>query len=251
MQFVHGCGVGHEARVVVVHAVYVGPYLNFIGVRHGADQRSRVVASAALEVVDTAMAVAAYVSLGQIHVAPRVVGQQAPQAGAYVGHVGFAVVEGAHIVQCRQHAHGDSPAAHAFLHQGSAHQLALCENLFLGAFSEGFAEERPDEAERRLQACESRAVAAEQLVDHGAVFGFQCVECFLRSGYIALVEIFRNLHKRIGCARHCRKHHYVATLTRGQRRHGGDAPGTSHGSASEFQNLHLYQAMQTVFRGCC
>ena len=59
----------HRARtlyipgVIVVHAVDISPYLNLVGLEDRTDNRSGVVAAATLEVVDTSMVVAAYITL--------------------------------------------------------------------------------------------------------------------------------------------------------------------------------------------
>lgn len=73
VEFSDGTCVVDISRVVVVHTVYVGPDLNLIGTNGGADQRCGIVASAALQVVDLALVISAYETLGQVYRVSRIV----------------------------------------------------------------------------------------------------------------------------------------------------------------------------------
>ena len=67
MQICHWFGIFHHARVVVVHAVDVSPNLDFFGAYGRTDERSGIVASAALQVVDFAVSVTTNKSLRNVY----------------------------------------------------------------------------------------------------------------------------------------------------------------------------------------
>ena len=58
----------YHAWVVIVHAIYIGPYLDFFRADDRAYQRCAVVASSALQIVHLRMEVAADKALGKIYV---------------------------------------------------------------------------------------------------------------------------------------------------------------------------------------
>ena len=60
----NGIGVLYDPGIVVVHAVYVGPDLDLLGIDGSAYQGGRVITAPAFEVVDLAEDVAADVTLG-------------------------------------------------------------------------------------------------------------------------------------------------------------------------------------------
>lgn len=66
VELVDGLGVIYYARVVVVHTVDVGPNLYLVGGKHRADERSCVVRTSALQIVDLAIGVAADKALSDI-----------------------------------------------------------------------------------------------------------------------------------------------------------------------------------------
>ena len=76
--------------VVVVHSVYVSPDLYLVGIKYRTKNRSGIVASAALEVVDSAVVVAAYIPLGYEEFGIGFEVYHPPQTHLYVLHVGLA-----------------------------------------------------------------------------------------------------------------------------------------------------------------
>lgn len=67
VELTYSLGLLNHARVVVVHTVDIGPYLNLLGRQSRSDERSREVATAAQQVVYLAVSVAADESLCDIY----------------------------------------------------------------------------------------------------------------------------------------------------------------------------------------
>ena len=81
----------HETGVIVVHAVDVGPNLDFIGAHGCANQRGRIVRTTALEVGNVAFGVATNEALGDIDVISGMFAQQFVEMFADESRIGFAV----------------------------------------------------------------------------------------------------------------------------------------------------------------
>ena len=91
----------YHARVVVVHTVDVCPDLDFRSIDGCSNQRSRIVTSSTLQVVDFTVCVAADESLSDIDFITRVCFQLCRQFFADISQVRFAVLVSAHVFQCR------------------------------------------------------------------------------------------------------------------------------------------------------
>ena len=102
MQLAYGRSLVHDTRVVVVHPVNVRPDLDFLGLDSGADEGSRVVASAALEVVDFSVGVAADISLGDVQVCLRMLVEQLLEFLADIQRVRLSVFVRPHEIQRRE-----------------------------------------------------------------------------------------------------------------------------------------------------
>ena len=117
VQVPYGAGLFHNPGVVVVHAVNVGPDLDFVGPDGGAHQGCRVIAAAALEVVHLAVGVAADIPLREEQFARGL--HQGQQMLPDVGLVRFPLVVQLHEIQRRQQDH-----VHTLLLQVQFHQAA-------------------------------------------------------------------------------------------------------------------------------
>ena len=92
----------HEARVIVVHSVYVGPDLDFLGSYGRADKGGGVVASATLEIVHVTEGVAADEALGDVDLM-SLIGFKYPADILLDEHlVRLAVLVCLHEIQCRK-----------------------------------------------------------------------------------------------------------------------------------------------------
>ena len=94
----HGrCAFDHT-RVVVVHAVNIGPNLDFLRTGCRTDERSSVVTAASLEVVHLRMGIAADITLRQVDIG--LPGKERLQVGGYIILVRFPVDVRPHELQC-------------------------------------------------------------------------------------------------------------------------------------------------------
>lgn len=136
VELAQGGGVFDEARVVVVHAVDVGPYLYLLAAEHGADEAGGVVGTATLQVVDGTCVVAADEALRDIEVVAGVRAEGFLQVFADVVEVGLAFDVGAHEVECGDEAYLDALFAQVVGHHVGTHDFALCEDHLLIAVHE-------------------------------------------------------------------------------------------------------------------
>ena len=131
MQLSHGICLVNHTRVVVVHAVDVGPYLYFICVQGCTDQRGGIVAATAQQVVNFAIGISADETLGDIHLVSLVLLHLLAQFLSDIGSIRLTVFVGTHKVECREQ-HG---LVALFLqivgHHVGAHDFALCHNALL------------------------------------------------------------------------------------------------------------------------
>ena len=98
VELVNGFCSLNKARVVVVHSVYVGPYLYFLRLDCRANQRSGVVRASALQVVNVPLRVAADEPLRYIYIVSRLLLEDFGKAFGYLQLVGFLVLVYAHEV---------------------------------------------------------------------------------------------------------------------------------------------------------
>ena len=133
METANGCRNVHDTGVVVVHAVYIRPYLNLIGIYCRSDQRSRIVATATLEIVDLPESIPANVTLRQEqHILIRMSLYHRQEMLPDIVFVRLCILVGAHIIQSRQHGYHCAHLLQIDLHHGRAHQLAEDQHtLFL------------------------------------------------------------------------------------------------------------------------
>ena len=100
VELAHGFRVLHEARVVVVHAVDVGPNLYLLGIDSSSEQAGTIVAAAPLEVVYLAVCVAADKALSQIDLVAGIGLEHLGSLFLDVVHVRLGILVGADDVEC-------------------------------------------------------------------------------------------------------------------------------------------------------
>ena len=131
VQLAHGLGVVHDAGVVVVHAVDVGPYLDFLGLQGGAQEAGGVVGPSAQQVVNLAVGVAADEALCDIERVVGIVLEYRGYARLDVVEVRFGILVRAHDVERIEqdgfHVHLQQQVGH---HVG-ADDFALCQDYLL------------------------------------------------------------------------------------------------------------------------
>ena len=130
VELAHRRGVFHDARVVVVHAVDIRPYLDFLGSYRRADEAGGIVGAAALQVVDFALAVARDEALREIDFVARLLFENVFKMLFDVVQVGFAVFIDHHVVERGNERGFDALFLQVSDDHVGAHQFALREDFF-------------------------------------------------------------------------------------------------------------------------
>ena len=104
-----------------MHPVDVRPDLDFLGLDSGADEGSSVVASAALEVVDFSVGIAADITLSDVQVCLRVLVEQLLEFFADIQRVRLSVFVRPHEIQCREENRIDSAFVEIKVHHSRGH----------------------------------------------------------------------------------------------------------------------------------
>ena len=116
LQLVDRLRLVDHTRVVVVHTVDVGPNLDFLSVQGSTDERSGVVGTAALQVVDLAIGIAADEALGDVHLLAFVLLHDGSQLLLDIDGIGFGIFVGTHEVKSVQQHSLDALFLHVVHH---------------------------------------------------------------------------------------------------------------------------------------
>ncbi len=232
----NGKGSLHVAGIVVVHAVYVGPYLYFVGPERRPYQRGAVVASSTAEVVDHPVRTAANESLGD-RIAP--VGHDLRQATEPDGiHTGLlpAMHEGGRMQQFGP----ASPLPQIQGEESGGQQLALCDDHPLRHLPRigGSLRSHPGQCAFHRPGG-LLTPANEQLFDAPHVFALQSGQ---QQRHLPVATARRSERsdplqsvRRTG---HGRKHHDSSSFAYKNICHPPHVGSAAHRSPAEFQNLH-------------
>ena len=168
--------------------------------------RTRVVASAALEVVGLSVGVLADVALGNVKISIRSGLKHGSDLVGDVLHIGLGVLIRTHEIESREHHGIDSRFMKIVDHQCRRHKFALCQDLFFFKKGENRLAERADEVETLLH-CRpclfAEFLGRIKFIYRRAVFGLKHIDSLFRTGEILLIEIVGNLYKSVGGTRHC------------------------------------------------
>ena len=213
MQVTHGRSLIHDARVVVVHAVNVCPNLYLGSIDGSANQRSGVVASTPLQVINLTVCVAADEALRDVDVSIRMQLQLDLQLLLDIYRVRFGILVCPHEFQSWQQ-HGVHPALlQVEVHHAGGNQFALGkDDLFLEKRKQvlGIGTDIIEVGTNQFQSLLLILRRGIQLVDMATVFTLQAIDDFVGSFRILLVQIIRNLHQCVRCPRHGGQHHNLA-----------------------------------------
>ena len=198
----------HHARVIVVHTVDVRPNLDFRRVDGCTDQRSRIVASATLQVVDFTVCIAADKSLRDINLIARIGFQLCVQFLADVRQVRFTVFVRAHVFQCRNQYRLHALFAQIVCHHVCRDDFSLCQDDL-------FFKKRKYVFRVRTNVIKNRFYEIQcflfiffgriQLINVLFIFRFQSIDDFICTFWIFLVQIIRNFNQCVRCTRHGRQ----------------------------------------------
>lgn len=102
MKLTYGLRFVYDARVVVVHAVDVRPYLDFLTLYRRSDEAGGIVRTAALQVVHLAVCITADEALCDVNLVSGVGRQQFVDLLFDVIEIRFGIFVRTHKVECRQ-----------------------------------------------------------------------------------------------------------------------------------------------------
>ena len=202
-------GFVHHPRIVVVHAVDIGPDLNQFSPGCCPDQRSGVIASAALEVVDPAQVIGADIPLGHEQLVFRILTEHFSQAFADTAQVRFAVFVDKHEFQGRKEHIVDPGFGQVIAEHPGRHQLALGQNLpciVLRVWHIQLVLNKAEAFSRFAQGLVSPVGIAVQLFYKAFVVLAKELDFAVRTGPVAAFDQFANFYQGIGRARQCGKH---------------------------------------------
>ena len=226
VQVTHGGGTVHHAGVVVVHAVYIRPYLYFLRLQRSTAERSGVIGASAQQIVHLPMQVAADEALGNVKFGVRRSSNHSLESGLDVLAVRLALGIRFHKVQSIEQHRFISLLEQVIIHHMGGQELALGHYEFLLRLSEKILGEALEIVKN--PACILGRLLLElilgiQTVDMLDIKGFQPGYGLISSLGILVVKIIGNLHKTVGSARHCGQHYKISLFGSYQRCHVFDS----------------------------
>ena len=99
VQLMHGFGMVYDTRVVVVHTIDIGPYLNLLSTDGSTHERGCVVGTTTLQVVDLTIGIATDEALGDIHLCAFVLLEDGIQLLLDIYGVWLGVFVGTHEIK--------------------------------------------------------------------------------------------------------------------------------------------------------
>ena len=102
VQMTHWCSILHETRVIIVHTIYIGPNLNLRRAQRTAYERSSIVATTTLQIIDITSCIQADKTLSDIDILVRMRCQLFLQLLLNILLIWFAIFVGTHKFQSRQ-----------------------------------------------------------------------------------------------------------------------------------------------------
>ena len=243
VELAYGFRVVYHARVVVVHAVDVGPDLDFLAHQCRADKAGGVVRAAAQQVIYFSVCVAADEALRDVDVIVRMGFELFADFFFNVVQVGFRVFVGTHEIQRRQEDDLHAAFLQVVGHHVRADDFSLCQdNLFFERSEEDFGETTQvvefffQEVQRFLLVFFCGVEFFHVLL----VFPFQLFDDVVRAFRVLFVQVVRDFHQCIGCSRHGRKHDHVGkAVFRNQAAYVFHPLCGPYGGAAEFHYFHI------------
>ena len=202
----------NDTRVIIVHTVDIGPYLDFGSIDSCTDQRSGIVASTTLQIVYFSVSVAANVSLCDVNLSTGMQFQLHLKFLLNIYRIGLRILIGTHIFQSRKQNGLHTTLLQVIVHHGSRDQFSLCQNHFLLKQREKVFGIRTDVVKMRFNQFLTFLFilgSGIQLIHMLFIFSLQLVNDFVGTLRIFLVQIVRNFHQCISCARHSREYNYL------------------------------------------
>ena len=181
-----------------MHAIDVGPDLNFLGIQHRTDNRGCVVAAATFQIVNIAESIAAYISLSDINIGIRVHIHQSAKASGYILHVGLAVAVRTHIIQCRDQDGVYAAFVQVEVHHTGRDQFALCQDNFFFEQREKIFRKRADMIEMMFYQFFGFLfifVGVVEFFNMAVIFLCQFIDDFVCSVRVFLLQVIRDFNQ--------------------------------------------------------
>ena len=154
VQLTHGQCVLHHTWVVIMHAIDVCPYLYLFGLNGSTQEACGIVGTAAQQIVNLAVGIAADESLDDVNLLARILLQRLSALLADVVEVRIGILVGTHNIKSAQK-HGFHTLLQQIVgHHVGAHDLALSENHLLLERGEMHFGERTEVVKFLVQECE-------------------------------------------------------------------------------------------------
>ena len=210
VQLANGLSLFHYTRVVVVHAVNVSPNLNFLSVDGSTDKRSRIVATTTLQIIHLAIGIAADETLCQVDLVAFVLLHESIQFLLDILWIGFCILVRSHKIESRHQNSLDTVFLQIVDYHVCTQHFALSNDAFLlKAGKQVFGKSTQvvklffDEESGLFLIFVSR----EKFLNVSEIFFLQCVNDFVGSFRVLLVQIVGDFHQCVGRSAHGRKHH--------------------------------------------
>ena len=214
MQMPYGRGPFHHPGVVVVHTVYIGPYLNLLDSESSSDKGCRVVGSSAEQIVHLSVQVAADKALGQIQIRAFEVLDYLCKPGLDVLAVGLTLGVGFHEIEGIQKGGLVSLLKQVIVHHMGRKELSLgYDELLLGLGEKAFCKalkilEHPVGISLGLALILFLGI---QFAYMAAILGFETAYGIHSPFGVFIVQIVRYFDKRVGSPAHSRQYHEISS----------------------------------------
>ena len=250
VELAHRLGMLHKARVVIVHTINVGPYLNLLCLNGSANQASCIVAAAAQQVVYLTLSVAADEALRDIDLIAWVVIENLRGLLLDIVHVGFTVLVGTDDVEGIDEQGIDATFLQVVGDHVSAHYFALSQDDLLLEGREVNLGEGAQIVELFVQELRSLLLYLFRAIEFVHVLGillFEQIDDGVCSFRVLLVEVIGDFHQCIGSARHGGEDNDFALAVIGNEL--GDVLHSlrrPYGGATKLQNFHIFPLVKNL-----
>ncbi len=192
----------YDARIVVVHTVDICPDLDFINIEGCTDQRSAIVATATLQVINFTVSITANVTLSDIQLGILMFIQQFNQTFFDIYRVRFCILVRPHIFQCRKQDRLHTCFIQIQVHHAGRDQFALCQHDLFFEQGEQVFSKSADIIEMRFYKFFGFLlifVGTVQFFDMSVIFLCKLIDDFICTIRIFLVQVVGYFNQRVGC----------------------------------------------------
>ena len=238
----HGRCFLHDAGVAVVHAVDIGPDLDFFGPDDSAHDAGRVVGTAAFEVVHLVAGVHADIALGDVQIGLFFLLKDLMKRGFDAFNVRLSHGVRTHEGKGRNQFHVHALLLQVGGHEEGGHQLSLGKDYALQDLREGFLRDSDKGLENAVDiglGFFHAFLLGIQFPDYTVVFCMQDVDGLPGAVRIAVIQIAGYFHESIRRPGHGRQNNDILPSGSNDAGHLFETLCASHGGAAEFKHFHF------------